>query len=91
MLWRKEGYECYRDYIQNLSVSYRTVVALSELEDLAAGEIAEILGLSPETVKTCQIRSGGHSSEIGISREKESPAMPGSPTYCSNCRKPAAF
>ena len=50
-LWRKERYECYRDYIANLPVNYRTVVALSELEDLAASEIAEILDLSLDTVK----------------------------------------
>jgi len=32
-------------------VSYRTVVALSELDDLAANEIAEILGISVDVVK----------------------------------------
>ena len=48
---RQERYECYRDYIENLPANYRTVVALSELEELAAGEIAEILGLSVDTVK----------------------------------------
>ena len=50
-VWRKERYECYRDYIENLPLNYHTVVALSELEDLAASEIAEILGLSLDTVK----------------------------------------
>lgn len=48
---RKERYECYRDYIEYLPANYRTIVALSELEELAAGEIAEILGLSLDTVK----------------------------------------
>ncbi len=48
---RKERYECYRDYIENLPANYRTIVALSELEELAAGEITEILGLSLDTVK----------------------------------------
>jgi RNA polymerase sigma-70 factor (ECF subfamily) len=48
---RKERYECYRDYIENLPANYRTIVALSELEELAAGEIADILGLSLDTVK----------------------------------------
>ena len=48
---REERYECYRGYIENLPANYRTVVALSELEELAAGEIAEILGLSLDTVK----------------------------------------
>ena len=50
-LWRKQGYECYCDKIKNLPVNYRTVVALSELDDLTAGEIAEILGLSLDLVK----------------------------------------
>jgi RNA polymerase sigma-70 factor (ECF subfamily) len=50
-IFRKERYECYRDYIENLPANYRTVVALSDLEELAAGEIAEILGLSLDTVK----------------------------------------
>jgi RNA polymerase sigma-70 factor (ECF subfamily) len=48
---RKERYECYRDFIQDLPANYRTVVALSELEELAASEIAEILGLSLDVVK----------------------------------------
>jgi RNA polymerase sigma-70 factor (ECF subfamily) len=48
---RKERYACYRDYIENLPTNYRTIVALSELEELAAGEIADILGLSLDTVK----------------------------------------
>ena len=48
---RTERYECYRDFIQDLPANYRTVVALSELEDLAANEIAEILGLSVDVVK----------------------------------------
>ncbi len=48
---RKERYECYQDFIDHLPPNYRTVVALSELEDLAANEIAEILGLSVNVVK----------------------------------------
>ena len=48
---RKERFECYRDYIQNLPVNYRTVVALSELEELTANEIADILGLRVDVVK----------------------------------------
>ncbi len=47
----QEMFECYRDYVQNLPVNYRMVVALSELEELTANEIAEILGLSVEVVK----------------------------------------
>lgn len=48
---RKERFECYRDFIDDLPPNYRTVVALSELEELAANEIAEILGLSVDVVK----------------------------------------
>lgn len=48
---RKERYDCYRDFIADLPPNYRTVVALSELEELAASEIAEILGLSLDVVK----------------------------------------
>ncbi len=47
----KEMFECYRDYIQNLPVNYRAVVALSELEELTTNEIADILGLSVDVVK----------------------------------------
>ena len=50
-LFLKEGYQCYQDTIENLPVNYRTVVALSELEELAISEIAEILGLSLDVVK----------------------------------------
>ena len=50
-LCHKERYECYRDFIQDLPVNYRMVVALSELEELAAKEIADILGLSLDVVK----------------------------------------
>lgn len=48
---RKERYECYRDFIKDLPPNYRAVVALSELEEMAAGEIADILGLSLDVVK----------------------------------------
>ena len=47
----KERYECYRDFVQDLPPNYRTVVALSELEELAVAEIADILGLSVDVVK----------------------------------------
>jgi RNA polymerase sigma-70 factor, ECF subfamily len=50
-LFRKERFECYCDCLETLPMSYRTIVALSELEDLAANEIAEVLGLSLEVVK----------------------------------------
>ena len=47
----KERYECYCDFIKNLPPNYRMVVALSELEELAAREIADLLGLSLDVVK----------------------------------------
>jgi RNA polymerase sigma-70 factor, ECF subfamily len=48
---RQERYDCYCRLIQDLPAGYRAVVALSSLEDLAAAEIAEILGLNLSTVK----------------------------------------
>ena len=50
-LFRKQRYDCFMDYVQNLPLNYRTVVVLSELEELTNQEIAEILGLSLDTVK----------------------------------------
>lgn len=50
-LMRKEMYQCFMDFVKNLPVDYRTVVVLSELEQLTNHEIAEILGLSLDTVK----------------------------------------
>jgi RNA polymerase sigma-70 factor (ECF subfamily) len=50
-LFHKQRYECYCDYIKNLPPNYRTVVTLSELGELAANEIAGILGLSLDVVK----------------------------------------
>ena len=48
---RKERYECYVEFIKRLPPNYRTVVVLSELEELTNNEIAEILGLSLDVVK----------------------------------------
>lgn len=48
---RQERYACYRDFVQALPPNYRIVVALSELEELTAHEIADILGLSVDVVK----------------------------------------
>ncbi len=50
-LFRKQRLECYCDYLQALPPNYRTVVALSELEELAASKIGDILGLSLDVVK----------------------------------------
>ncbi len=48
---RNEMYECFQGYVEKLSANYRTVVVLSELEQLTNEEIAEILGLSIDVVK----------------------------------------
>jgi len=50
-LLRRQRYDCFMDYVQNLPLNYRTVVVLSELEGLTNQEIAEILGLSLDVVK----------------------------------------
>ncbi len=50
-LIRKEMSECVTEYIYRLSRDYRTVLILSEIEGFKNKEIAEILGVSLETVK----------------------------------------
>jgi RNA polymerase sigma-70 factor (ECF subfamily) len=50
-VFRQERFDCYRGVLDALPINYRTVVALSELGDLAVDEIARILGLTPATVK----------------------------------------
>lgn len=50
-LIQEEMNECIRNFIDTLPENYRTVIALSELKDLKNNEIAEILGISLETVK----------------------------------------
>jgi RNA polymerase sigma-70 factor (ECF subfamily) len=50
-LMRKEMYECFVDFVKRLPPNYRSVVVLSELEELTNNEIAEILGLSLDVVK----------------------------------------
>jgi len=50
-LIRKEMNECIRDFVENLPENYRTVVVLSELEQLKNDEIAKILGVTLDTVK----------------------------------------
>jgi RNA polymerase sigma-70 factor (ECF subfamily) len=50
-LVRKEMGECIRSYIQRLPRNYQTVLVLSELEGLPNKEIAEILGVTLDTVK----------------------------------------
>jgi len=48
---REEMSSCVHDYINSLPENYRAVVTLSEIEELSNQEIAEVLGLSLETVK----------------------------------------
>jgi RNA polymerase sigma-70 factor (ECF subfamily) len=50
-LIRKEMNECIRDFVEHLPENYRTVVVLSELEELKNDEIAEILGVTLDAVK----------------------------------------
>jgi len=50
-LIRKEMNSCIREYIEQLPEDYRAVLVLSEVEGLKNREIAEILGVSLDTVK----------------------------------------
>jgi RNA polymerase sigma-70 factor (ECF subfamily) len=42
---------CLRNFVDKLPANYRTVIVLSVLEEMKNNEIAEILGVSLETVK----------------------------------------
>lgn len=48
---RDEMSSCVRGYIEELPDDYRTVIILSEIEELKNQEIADILGLSLDNVK----------------------------------------
>ena len=50
-LIRSEMNGCIREIIQALPEQYRSVIVLSELEDLKDSEIAEILGVTLQTAK----------------------------------------
>jgi len=50
-LIRDEMNDCIRGYIEKLSEDYRAVLVLSEWEGLRNGQIADILGVSLDTVK----------------------------------------
>ena len=50
-LMRQEMQQCFGSFVRNLPANYRTVVVLSELEEMTNQEIAEILGLSLDVVK----------------------------------------
>lgn len=51
LLIRKDMNECIRGLVDGLPENYRTVLTLSDLEGFTNAEIAEILGLSIDTVK----------------------------------------
>lgn len=50
-LIRKEMNDCIRNFVEKLPENYKTILVLSELEGLKNQEIAEILGLTLDTVK----------------------------------------
>jgi RNA polymerase sigma-70 factor (ECF subfamily) len=50
-LIRQEMNECVRNFVENLPANNRTIMVLSELEGLKDSEIAEIVGVSLNTVK----------------------------------------
>jgi len=50
-LIREEMNDCIRGYVEKLPETYRAVLALSEYEGLKNNEIAEILGVTLDTVK----------------------------------------
>jgi RNA polymerase sigma-70 factor (ECF subfamily) len=50
-VFRNEGVSCYCDFIEQLPENYRLVVALNQLGELTAREIATMLGLSLDVVK----------------------------------------
>jgi RNA polymerase sigma-70 factor, ECF subfamily len=50
-LLREEMSSCVHDYINTLPGNYRAVVTLSEIEGLSNQEIADVLGLTLDTVK----------------------------------------
>ncbi len=48
---RSEMSACVREYVDRLPPDYRTVVVLSELEELSDREIADVLGITVEAAK----------------------------------------
>jgi len=50
-IYRKEMNACVQEYIRQLPEIYRTVLMLSHMEELGNQEIADVLGLTLETVK----------------------------------------
>jgi RNA polymerase sigma-70 factor, ECF subfamily len=70
VLIRKEMNDCIRNFMEQLPEDYRTVVVLSELEGLKNIQIADILGVTLDTVK---IRL--HRARVRLRKELE--------THCS--------
>lgn len=66
-LIRDEMNDCIRGYIEQLPEDYRVVLVLSEYEGIKNSEIAEILGVSLDTVK---IRL--HRAKMKLKEELES-------------------
>ncbi len=61
---RSEMSGCVQDLMTQLPENYRTVLVLSETEGMKNGEIAEVLGVSLETVKIRLHRARGRLKEI---------------------------
>lgn len=62
-LIREEMNDCIRGYIEKLPENYRAVLVLSEYEGLKNNEIAEILGVTLDTVKIRLHRARGKLKE----------------------------
>ncbi len=50
-VFRKEGFECYCDFLAGLPEKYRLVVILNQLGEYTTREIADLLGLNQDVVK----------------------------------------
>jgi RNA polymerase sigma-70 factor (ECF subfamily) len=50
-VYRKEMADCLQGYIHQLPGIYRTILVLSHMEELGNQEVADVLGLTLETVK----------------------------------------
>ena len=61
---REEMGQCIRGFIAELPVDYRSVLVLSELAELPDRQIAEVLGLTLETVKIRLHRARARLREI---------------------------
>ena len=50
-VFSQQGLDCFCDFLEKLPVNYRLVVALNQLSEFTAREIADLLGLSLDVVK----------------------------------------